>query len=121
MPLAKCSQDIAARDIEDLSGKGILARDLAGGRSTRYSLITNAADAVEAAARWVMAQHADKAAQDGPGWLGPEKDRARMRRFQAIDREQQGLAQEPNATPSDADFETRLRAWHDLGLSRTSA
>ena len=38
--LAKCSQDTAARDIDDLVRKGILARGPAGGRSTSYDLIT---------------------------------------------------------------------------------
>jgi Fic family protein len=36
--LAKCSQDTALRDIEDLVGKGVLKKDAAGGRSTSYSL-----------------------------------------------------------------------------------
>lgn len=36
--LAKCSQDTALRDIIDLVGRGILAKDPAGGRSTSYSL-----------------------------------------------------------------------------------
>jgi Fic family protein len=36
--LAKCSQDTANRDINDLIKRGILARDAAGGRSTSYSL-----------------------------------------------------------------------------------
>jgi Fic family protein len=35
--LAKCSQDTALRDIEDLVQKGVLKRDAAGGRSTSYS------------------------------------------------------------------------------------
>jgi len=37
--LAKCSQDTASRDIDDLRTKGILVKDAAGGRSTSYSLI----------------------------------------------------------------------------------
>ena len=37
--LAKCSQDTALRDIEDLRQRGMLIRDAAGGRSTRYSLV----------------------------------------------------------------------------------
>lgn len=37
--LAKCSQDTALRDIEDLRQRGILVRDAAGGRSTSYSLV----------------------------------------------------------------------------------
>ena len=36
--LAKCSQDTARRDIEDLVRKGVLKKDAAGGRSTSYSL-----------------------------------------------------------------------------------
>jgi len=36
--IAKCSQDTALRDIDDLMQKGILSKDAAGGRSTAYSL-----------------------------------------------------------------------------------
>jgi Fic family protein len=36
--LAKCSQDTALRDIDDLVKHGILTRNAAGGRSTSYSL-----------------------------------------------------------------------------------
>ena len=36
--LAKCSQDTATRDIQNLLNRGILAKDSAGGRSTSYSL-----------------------------------------------------------------------------------
>jgi Fic family protein len=37
--LAKCSQDTAARDIEDLVRKGVLQRSAAGGRSTSYDIV----------------------------------------------------------------------------------
>ena len=37
--LAKCSQDTALRDIQDLVGHGIMARSRAGGRSTSYQLV----------------------------------------------------------------------------------
>jgi Fic family protein len=37
--LAKCSQDTAHRDIEDLLGRRILVKDPGGGRSTSYSLV----------------------------------------------------------------------------------
>lgn len=37
--LAKCSQDTALRDIQELVERGILKKDFAGGRSTSYSLI----------------------------------------------------------------------------------
>ncbi|MCX2575078.1 Fic family protein [Pedobacter sandarakinus] len=37
--ITKCSQDTATRDIQDLVNKGILVKDLAGGRSTNYLLV----------------------------------------------------------------------------------
>jgi Fic family protein len=37
--LAKCSQDTASRDINELVKRGVLAKDAAGGRSTSYSLL----------------------------------------------------------------------------------
>jgi Fic family protein len=37
--LVKTSQDTALRDIDDLVRRGVLSRDAAGGRSTRYSLV----------------------------------------------------------------------------------
>jgi Fic family protein len=37
--LAKCSQDTALRDIDDLVKRGILVKDPGGGRSTSYSLV----------------------------------------------------------------------------------
>jgi Fic family protein len=37
--LAKCSQDTALRDIDDLLAHDILIKDQAGGRSTSYSLV----------------------------------------------------------------------------------
>jgi Fic family protein len=36
--IARCSQDTANRDINDLVKRGILTKDAAGGRSTSYSL-----------------------------------------------------------------------------------
>lgn len=42
--IAKCSQDTAGRDIEDLIKKHILKKDDAGGRSTRYSLVESMGD-----------------------------------------------------------------------------
>ncbi|MDH7464578.1 Fic family protein [Chitinophagaceae bacterium 26-R-25] len=39
--IAKCSQDTAIRDIQDLIAKGILIKDASGGRSTSYSLTSN--------------------------------------------------------------------------------
>lgn len=48
--LAKCSQDTASRDIDDLMEKGILTRGPAGGRSTSYDL----ASLVDATARHAL-------------------------------------------------------------------
>lgn len=39
--LAKCSQDTALRDIQQLVVRGVLVRDAAGGRSTSYSLASD--------------------------------------------------------------------------------
>jgi Fic family protein len=36
--ITKCSQDTALRDIDDLVRRGVLTKDVAGGRSTSYSL-----------------------------------------------------------------------------------
>jgi Fic family protein len=36
--IAKCSQDTALRDIDDLIKRGVLAKEPGGGRSTSYSL-----------------------------------------------------------------------------------
>jgi Fic family protein len=36
--ITKCSQDTALRDIGDLTERGVLVQDAAGGRSTSYSL-----------------------------------------------------------------------------------
>ncbi|MES2985285.1 MAG: Fic family protein [Pseudomonadota bacterium] len=40
--IAKCSQDSAGRDIDDLITRGILIKDVSGGRSTSYSLTMEA-------------------------------------------------------------------------------
>lgn len=37
--LAKCSQDTALRDIQDLLGRGLLSKEASGGRSTHYLLV----------------------------------------------------------------------------------
>lgn len=40
--LAKCSQDTALRDIDDLMNRGLLVREQSGGRSTSYALMEEA-------------------------------------------------------------------------------
>jgi prophage maintenance system killer protein len=110
--LAKCSQDTAARDIEDLSRKGILARDPAGGRSTGYSLIASAADAFEAVARWVIA-HADKTAREGP--QGPDHQ-ARVEQIRAMGRDLHELARDHAAPLAYGDLDGRVKTLHTLGV-----
>jgi Fic family protein len=39
--LAKCSQDTALRDIDDLVARAVLSRDAPGGRSTSYAALRN--------------------------------------------------------------------------------
>ncbi|HTN18579.1 MAG TPA: Fic family protein, partial [Chitinophagaceae bacterium] len=39
--MAKCSQDTATRDIQDLMRRGVLVKEAAGGRSTSYLLSTD--------------------------------------------------------------------------------
>ena len=39
--LAKCSQDTALRDIDDLVKRGVLVKEPGGGRSTSYALVDN--------------------------------------------------------------------------------
>lgn len=42
--ITKCSSDTALRDIQDLITKGILQKEIAGGRSTNYGLLVNNAE-----------------------------------------------------------------------------
>jgi hypothetical protein len=48
--LTKTSSDSALRDIDDLVRRGILAKDVGGGRSTSYSVMASTADALRAVA-----------------------------------------------------------------------
>ncbi len=41
--MTKCSADTALRNIQDLVAKNVLKKELAGGRSTNYELISNPA------------------------------------------------------------------------------
>ncbi len=118
--LAKCSQDTAARDIDELARKGVLARDPAGGRSTGYTLIADAADAIEAVARWVSA-HADKpvrAASQAPTAQAPieEAREARRERLRAIAQALRVLAHRAPEALAYGEFEAQLSALHSDGL-----
>jgi hypothetical protein len=114
LALARCSQHTAGRDIDDLSHKAVLVRDLSGGRSTSYSLIVGPGDAIAAVARYVLA-HADD-----PAWSGAKmptlRDRqSRIAQIQAIGRELQTLAEHRDA-PSCREFKTQLQGLYQLGL-----
>ena len=113
--LAKCSQDTAARDIDDLCAKSVLVRDPAGGRSTSFSLIVDAADAIEAVARYVSA-HADKSVWDGANAPSIDERRERSDRIQAIGRQIHGLGRQPGAVASYTDFERQMRQLHKVGM-----
>jgi len=114
--LARCSQDTAARDIDDLSSKGIFARDPAGGRSTSYSLIVSVGDAPNAMARWIL-EHADKSVWDGSNLPSLEDRRVREERIRTVGRDLRELAQNSDARPTQGDVEARLRALQELGFS----
>ena len=110
--LAKCSQDTAARDIDDLSRKDVLVREPGGGRSTSYSLIVNSVDAVAVVARYVLA-HAGSTAHSGR-LRSPEKAERHAADVLAIGHELGALAAEGHTPPTYAEFETLLRALHKL-------
>lgn len=113
--LAKCSQDTASRDIDDLVGRGVLAKDPGGGRSTGYVLIVTAADAIETVARYVRL-HADKTARDGAALLSPDEALARKHAVEALADKMEGLGKAEAGAASYQDFEALLRELHDLGF-----
>ncbi len=113
--LAKCSQDTASRDIDDLVGRGILAKDPGGGRSTSYVLIVTAADALGTVARYVRL-HADKTARDGAALFSPEEAQARKQQVEALADRVDDLAKTEDGPPRYADFELLLHKLHDLGF-----
>lgn len=113
--LAKCSQDTASRDIDDLTGRGILAKDPGGGRSTGYVLIVSAGDALELVARHVRL-HADKRSIiDGPALLSPEQVIARRQALEALAERVDALAKAEDP-PRYSVFEAFLEEMHDLGF-----
>lgn len=113
--LAKCSQDTASRDIDDLVGRGVLAKDAGGGRSTSYVLIVTAGDALETVARCVRL-HADKSVRDGPALLRPDKAPVRQQALEALADRLSVLAKAGAGKPRYPDFEALLRELHDLGF-----
>jgi hypothetical protein len=105
------------RDIEDLARRGILVKDAAGGRSTSYSLIASAADALRAVANYTRANAALRA------WSGAkmpdEQEKAQSRqKIERVANEIDALADETlQREISYVDFDHFLRQLHQLGFS----
>lgn len=81
--LAKCSQDTASRDIDDLVSRLILAREPAGGRSTSYALVVTAGDALRLIAAYARFDSGLSPAS-GPRISSPEEKAARRQRLEDI-------------------------------------
>lgn len=81
--LAKCSQDTASRDIDNLIARYILARDPAGGRSTHYVLIVTRADALRLVATYARAYSAIFV-RDGARGLTPAKVAAQQGHIESL-------------------------------------
>ena len=113
--LAKCSQDTASRDIDDLVGRGVLVKEQAGGRSTSYVLIVTAADALAMVAGYVRL-HADKSAREGAALLAPDEALARKQAVETLADRVEDLAKAEAGPPQYADFESLLRDLHALGF-----
>jgi Fic family protein len=114
--LGKCSQDTALRDIDDLAARGILIKDLAGGRSTSYSLIATPADALRAVAAYTRA-NAPMFVADGPAMLSPEDKETRRKEIEASAAKLDALAD--TAAKDGAryqDFEKVLSDLHKNGF-----
>jgi len=80
--IAKTSQDTASRDIDDLIRRRILVKDPGGGRSTSYSLIVTAADALRAVAAYVRA-HKSQTAWSGARLASDTEKADRVTRIEA--------------------------------------
>ena len=81
--IAKCSQDTALRDIDDLVARRVIVRDPGGGRSTSYSLIANPADAMRAVAAHARA-HARMFVRTAARTLTPEETDACRKQIDAL-------------------------------------
>lgn len=114
--IARCSQDTAGRDIDDLRRRHILAKDPGGGRSTSYSLIASVADALNAVARYVCA-YADMSVWDGSNLRIAEQKDARQQMIGRLASEIEALAdQSKRQQIAPADFDTLLAQLHGEGV-----
>jgi Fic family protein len=114
--LTKTSNDTALRDIEDLARRGILVKDAAGGRSTSYSVIASAGDALRAIANYTRA-NADLRAWSGEKMPDEEEKTQSRQKIERIADEIDVLAEKSlQREISYADFEHFLRQLHQLGF-----
>jgi Fic family protein len=114
--LTKTSNDTALRDIEDLTKRGILAKDAAGGRSTSYSVIASAVDALRAIANYTRA-NADLRAWNGAKMPSEQEKVQSRQKIEGIANEIDALAEDSlRRVISYADFEPFLRQLHHLGF-----
>jgi Fic family protein len=114
--LAKCSQDTASRDIDDLLRRRILVKDVGGGRSTSYSLIVTTADALRAAARHTRA-HADNAVWDGARMPSAEEVADRRQKIGLLADRIDALSEDSRMREvAYAEFEVMLAALQQQGF-----
>ncbi len=119
--LTRTSPDTALRDIEDLTRRGILMKDRAGGRSTSYALPTPAAYALGAAARYVR-RRAEIAVTEGSRLLSPEETARRTEAITAIADQIEVLAADAqDRQVSYRDFEDLLDGLKANGFHATNA
>ena len=81
--LAKCSQDTALRDIDDLVARHILVKDPGRGRSTSYVLIVSPADALRLVAEYARF-HSRTFARNGPAMSGSEEMEEQRQRIEKL-------------------------------------
>jgi Fic family protein len=112
--IAKTSQDTASRDIDDLIRRRILVKDPGGGRSTSYSLIVTAADALRAVAAYVRA-HKSQTAWSGARLPSATEKAERITRIEAAADALDELAGKSEQI-SYRDFEAVLGQLSDDGM-----
>jgi Fic family protein len=110
--IAKCSQDTANRDIDDLLRRGILIKDSGGGRSTSYSLLPTVSDSLKAVA-YNIKIHADISAWDGAVLPSAEQKIERSEKIRGLAAEMELLADKAAKTAiTYSDFDAVLQKLH---------
>ncbi len=111
--IVKSSPDTALRDIDGLLKLGILVKDLGGGRSTSYSLITSGSDALKAIATYTRA-NADRFVRNGSAMPGAEATAKHVTKIETLAAKLDALAARRDATYGE--FEAVLNDLHKLGF-----